>query len=266
VALTPKVMGIVNVTPDSFYASSRTSATLDAIARGRTLFECGADLVDVGGESTRPGAEVVSVDEELRRVVDVVAALSPLGPVSIDTQKEAVARQAVAAGATMINDVSSTLAEVAGELRTAYVGMHRQGSSATMQDDPRYDDVVAEVGEFLDRVAVRARTAGVTELYLDPGIGFGKTVHHNLALLAGTATLVERAARHGAGLLVGTSRKRFLGTLSTAPLDVDDRLEGSIATEAFALCHGAAMVRVHDIEAAVQLRELIIRPLEEVSS
>jgi dihydropteroate synthase len=259
-------MGIVNATPDSFFPDSRTAATDEAIARGLSHFSVGADVVDVGGESTRPGAEPVEADEEIARVVPVVSALAARGVVSIDTQKPAVAHAAVAAGATIVNDVSSTLAAVAGELGVGYVGMHRQGDSRTMQIDPHYDDVVAEVEEFLAGVAESARSAGVRELWLDPGIGFGKTAEHNLALLAATDRFARLAAQFRAGLLIGTSRKRFLGTLSPEPLEVDDRLEGSIATEAWAIVHGATMIRAHDVAAAVQLRELVSRPVGEVTS
>ena len=259
-------MGIVNVTPDSFYPASRTAATNEAIARGREYFAEGVDVVDVGGESTRPGAQLVSAGEERARVLGVVSALSALGVVSIDTQKESVARDAVRHGASIINDVSATLVELAGELDVGYVAMHRQGDSATMQDNPHYDDVVSEVESFLDDVALRARHAGVRELWLDPGIGFGKSVEHNLALLAHVDRFVSLAERHGARVLIGTSRKRFLGTLARSPLEVQDRLEGSIATEAWALLYGASMVRVHDAKAAVQLRELIARPVEEVTA
>jgi dihydropteroate synthase len=259
-------MGIVNVTPDSFFPASRTVATQAAIDRGREMFELGVDVVDVGGESTRPGAELISESEELQRVLEVVAALSTLGRVSIDTQKSGVARAAVREGATIINDVSASLGELAGELGAGYVGMHRQGTSATMQREPHYNDVVSEVEAFLDDVARRARASQVGELWLDPGIGFGKTVAHNLALLANVQRLSESARNHRASLLIGTSRKRFLGALGPISLEVDERLEGSIATEAWALLHGASMVRVHDAKAAVQLRELIARPVEEVTT
>jgi len=264
VALSPMVMGIVNVTPDSFFPASRTEQTAAAIARGEEFFALGCDVVDVGGESTRPGATPVDEAEELNRVLPVVAALCALGPVSIDTQKEAVARQAVSAGAGIINDVSYTLVDVAGELGVGYVVMHRQGDSATMQNDPTYDDVVREVYDFLRAGAQRAVDAGVTQLWLDPGIGFGKTVEHNLALLAATDTFVQLAQEFGAGVLIGTSRKRFLEQLAPEPLPVDERLEGSIATAAWAMLQGASMVRVHDVGVAVQLRELIVRPTEEV--
>jgi dihydropteroate synthase len=260
----PLVMGVVNVTSDSFYPGSRTAGRDAAITRGRELFAQGCDVVDVGGESSRPGSTPIGVDEELERVVDVVAALGREGEVSIDTQKEAVARAAVGVGAGIVNDVAGTLAEVAGELGVGYVAMHRQGDAATMQIDPTYDDVVVEVGDSLNALARRARDAGVTRLWLDPGIGFGKTVDHNLSLLAHLDRLVEIAHGHGAGVLVGTSRKRFLAHLGDTELGVDDRFEGSLATAAWALLAGAAMIRVHDGAASVQLRDLVARPFEEV--
>ena len=263
-ALNPSVMGIVNVTPDSFFPASRTAHAAEAVQRGLALFAAGCDIVDVGGESTRPGAEDVDEADELARVVPVVSALASHGPVSIDTQKASVARAAVAAGASVINDVSCTLVEVAGELAVGYVAMHRRGDSRTMQLDPVYDDVVAEVEQFLREAAQRARRAGVGPLWLDPGIGFGKTVEHNLTLVAHCGRFVTLAREFGAGVLLGTSRKRFLARLGEEELGVDERLEGSIATEAWALIEGVAMVRVHDAAAAVQLRELLVRPVEEV--
>jgi dihydropteroate synthase len=257
-------MGIVNVTPDSFFPASRTAATGEAVARGRALFEAGCDIVDVGGESTRPGASPVDADEERARVVPVIEALAPFGPVSVDTMKESVARAAIAVGASVVNDVSCSLVEVAGELGVGYVAMHRQGDSTVMQRNPTYVDVVAEVSAFLAAAAERAQRAKVSPLWLDPGIGFGKTVEHNLALLAHVGHFVELARGYGAGVLIGTSRKRFLEHLGAEQLDVDQRLEGSIATEAWVLLEGVSMVRVHDAAAAVQLRELLIRPVEEV--
>ncbi|MFI5035905.1 MAG: dihydropteroate synthase [Acidimicrobiales bacterium] len=262
----PEVMGVVNVTPDSFYPGSRTVDHAAAIARGRELFAQGCDVVDVGGESSRPGAEAVGVDEELARVVPVVAALVEAGVVSVDTQKESVARAAVAAGARIVNDVSGSLAEMAGDLGVGYVAMHRRGDAATMQANPHYDDVVAEVGDALEALARRARAAGVTRLWLDPGVGFGKTTAHNLSLLAHLDRLVAVARSHDAGVLVGTSRKRFLGQLGGRELGVDERLEGSIATAAWALLAGATMIRVHDGRVGAQLRDLVARPLETVAA
>jgi len=266
VALSPSVMGIVNVTPDSFFPASRTIAADEAVARGRAHFRHGADVVDVGGESTRPGATCVPANEEIARVVPVIEALVQDGPVSVDTQKESVARAGVAAGASVLNDVSSSLVELAGELGVGYVAVHRQGVSATMQDHPTYDDVVAEVSEYLRRAAERARGSGVTKLWLDPGIGFGKTVEHNVALLAHCDHFVAMAREFDAGVLIGTSRKRFLEGLGQRSLDVDQRLEGSLATEAWAMIQGVSMVRVHDVREAVQLRELLTRPLDAVTS
>ena len=258
------VMGIINVTPDSFYADSRAATTADAIARGREFFDIGADIVDVGGESSRPGAVPVSLEEELIRVIDVVTELAPHGRVSIDTTKPEVARAAVAAGATLINDVGGELAGVAAELDVGYVLMHRQGDSATMQADPHYDDVVAEVFGELERGAAEARALGVKELWLDPGIGFGKTVAHNLALLAQLDDLVRRTRALDARVFIGTSRKRFIGEITHSP-DPADRLEGSLATAALAIQAGAELIRVHDVRSAVQLTELFSRPIEEVT-
>ena len=262
----PSVMGIVNVTPDSFFAAARTQARDAALDRGAALFAMGCDVVDVGGESTRPGAVEVGVDEELARVLPVVEGLASLGPVSIDTRKEAVARAAVAAGARVLNDVSGALVEVAGDLGVGYVAMHSRGTPATMQIDPHYDDVLAEVLAELEVLAQRARSAGVAQLWLDPGIGFAKTLEHNLTLLAHVDDLVALARRYDAGVLVGTSRKRFLGLLGPEALDVDQRLEGSLATEAWAVMSGATMIRVHDAPVALHLRDLFARPLQEVGA
>jgi dihydropteroate synthase len=266
VALSPAVMGVLNVTPDSFFPASRTLALDEAVERGRTFFSLGADVVDVGGESTRPGADPVDEAEELSRVVPVVAALASYGPVSIDTQKANVARAAVEAGASIVNDVSATLFDVAGELQVGYVAMHRQGDSRTMQANPTYGDVVGEISEFLEEVAARARRAGVTTLWLDPGIGFGKTVEHNLTLLAHCDHFVELAREFEAGVLIGTSRKSFLGKLGRENFGVGERLEASLATEAWAMIQGVSMVRAHDVRETVQMRELLTKPLAAVAS
>ncbi|MGI9602957.1 MAG: dihydropteroate synthase [Acidimicrobiales bacterium] len=251
-------MGIVNVTPDSFSDGGRFLAPDDAIAHGRRLLVEGADWLDVGGESTRPGAQLISVDEELDRVVPVVEALAADGQVSIDTTKPEVARAAVTAGATMVNDVSSSLAEVCGELDVAWVAMHRQGESATMQHDPTYDDVVAEVAAALGESIAAGRSAGVTDIWVDPGIGFGKTLDHNLELLARLSSLVEL----GSPVLVGASRKQFIGALharadGVASVEPDDRQEGSLAVATWAAHEGAAMVRVHDVAPTVQAMRVV---------
>ncbi len=258
-------MGVVNVTPDSFFETVRTPDTAAAIARGRALFDAGCDIVDVGGESTRPGALDVALDEELARVVPVIAALAAYGPISVDTRKAEVARAAVAAGASVVNDVSMTLPEVAGELGVGYVAMHTQGTPQTMQINPHYDDVVGEVFATLADLAQRAQRAGVRQLWLDPGIGFGKRPDDNWALLRHLRELVELATSLGAGVLVGTSHKRFLDTAGAPLATVEDRFEGSLATAAWALSQGVSIVRVHDVVACGHVRDLLARPVEEVS-
>jgi dihydropteroate synthase len=260
----PLVMGVLNVTPDSFSDGGRYFEVSDAVAHGRRLVEEGADIVDVGGESSRPGARPVPEAEELRRVVPVVEALAGEVRLSVDTVKPGVARAAVAAGATLVNDVSGRLFAVAAELGVGWVAMHIRGTPADMQDDPRYDDVVAEVAGHLDALVAAAKAAGVPEVWADPGIGFGKTAAHNLALLRHLPELVSTAGASGAGVLVGTSRKSFLGALSsppgTPPAPVDDRLEGSLATATWAMACGAAMVRVHDVAATVSAATLVGGP------
>jgi len=257
-------MGILNVTPDSFSDGGRWADPERAIARGLELVAAGADVIDVGGESSRPGAVPVSEAEERRRVLGVVEALSPHVRVSIDTVKPAVAEAAAAVGATLVNDVSAELAPVAAALGIGWVALHRQGSPATMQRAPVYRDVVGEVTAFLRRRAEAAAEAGVGEIYLDPGIGFGKRLVHNLALLAN----LDRLVALGWPVLVGTSRKHFLGLLTAeaaGPPPPTDRLEPSLATAAWCLLAGVAMVRVHDVGPTVDLVRLIeaVRPAEE---
>jgi dihydropteroate synthase len=253
-------MGVVNVTPDSFSDGGHFADHAAAVAHGRQLVADGADWIDVGGESTRPGAAPVDEAEERRRVLPVVRALAGDGiPVSIDTRKEGVARAAVEAGATLLNDVGASLGHVAADLSVAWAAMHAQGDPATMQDDPTYDDVVAEVLAFLVDRAEAAIAAGVPQVWIDPGIGFGKTQAHNLALLAHLDELVAT----GHPVLVGTSRKGFLGALlgrsdgGDGPTPVDDRLEGSLATATWAMACGVGMVRVHDVRATVHAASVI---------
>ncbi|MHB1987372.1 MAG: dihydropteroate synthase [Acidimicrobiales bacterium] len=261
----PFVMGVLNVTPDSFYDGGLYLDQQAAVRRGREILDEGADILDIGGESTRPGACPVSEDEELGRVLPVVESLardervaSRRARISIDTTTPGVALAATAAGATMVNDVSASLAEVAAETGAAFVAMHAKGSPAHMQDDPCYDDVVAEVSDFLADRARAAQRAGVSEVWVDPGIGFGKTARHNLALLSGIGEL----AGLGWPLLVGTSRKTFLGRLvaggpDAAPAPLEERFEGSLATAVWSMARGAAAVRVHDVRATVQAARLI---------
>jgi dihydropteroate synthase len=239
-------MGVLNVTPDSFSDGGRYLDPELAVAHGLALVAEGADVVDVGGESTRPGAGPVDEAEERRRVVPVIEALAPSVRVSVDTRSAAVAEAAVAAGATLVNDVSASLWPVAAEVGAGWVAMHMRGEPVTMQEAPRYDDVVAEVGAFLQERAARARAAGVEEVWIDPGIGFGKTLEHNLALLRS----LDRLVAGGVPVVVGASRKGSLGQL-TGGAPVDDRLEASVATAVWAVEQGAAMVRVHDVAATV---------------
>jgi dihydropteroate synthase len=251
------VMGVLNVTPDSFSDGGLYLDAERAVAHGMDMARQGADVVDVGGESSRPGAEPVSAREELRRVVPVVEALAPHVRVSVDTVKRAVAEAAVEAGATLVNDISASLWPVAAQSGVGWVAMHMQGAPRTMQDDPRYDDVVAEVAGFLSARAHAALEGGVYEVWVDPGIGFGKTASHNLALLHHLPELVAE----GFPVLVGTSRKSFLGRLSPGPAGepsgVEARLPGSIATATWAMLAGASMVRVHDVPSAVQAATLV---------
>jgi dihydropteroate synthase len=252
-------MGVVNVTPDSFSDGGLYLDPDAAVAHARQLIDEGADVIDVGGESSRPGASPVSETEELARVLPVIAALTGTVRLSVDTTKPAVARAAVEAGATLVNDVSATLAPVAAELGVGYVVMHRQGTPADMQADPHYTDVVAEVAAFLDEGAGQARALGIDEVWIDPGIGFGKALAHNLLLLAHLDELVAL----GHPVLVGTSRKSSLGRLlaesdgtADAP-DPDDRLEASLATATWAMAQGARMVRVHDVLPTVQAAKVV---------
>jgi dihydropteroate synthase len=257
------VMGVINVTPDSFSDGGQFLDHEAAIARGRELIAEGADMLDIGGESTRPGAEGVPVAEELRRVVPVIEALSPHVRVSIDTRKAKVAEAAVAAGATLVNDVSASLHEVAAAAGpdVGFVAMHMLGDPRTMQANPTYDDVVREVCDFLVSRANAAVAAGVEEVWIDPGIGFGKTTAHNLSLLKHLDVLVST----GFPVVVGTSRKRFLGALladadrpkPAEPVPVDDRLEGSVASAVWAMVQGVRMVRVHDVRATVHAAKVV---------
>jgi dihydropteroate synthase len=261
-------MGVVNVTPDSFSDGGRYADPDAAVAHGLALVAAGADLLDVGGESTRPGAEPVPAEVEAARVLPVVERLAAEAgvPVSVDTAKGDVARAALAAGATVVNDVTAGRhdPEILGVAATAgagYVVMHMQGEPRTMQRDPRYDDVVRDVGDFLVERLEVARAAGIgnAALCADPGIGFGKDVTHNLELLARLRAL---ATRVDVPLLVGTSRKTFVGRVvgaatGEATLAVDEREEGTLATVVWALDHGAAIVRVHDVAPAATAVRLL---------
>jgi len=257
-----QVMGIVNVTPDSFSDGGRWTSTAAAVGHAMRLVEQGADVLDIGGESTRPGAEPVGEAEEIERVAPVIAAVRARwgGPISVDTMKPAVARAAVAAGATMWNDVTAlsqapdSLA-VAAELGCAVVLMHMRGEPRTMQADPRYGDVVAEVRDYLRGRAGAAMAAGVARdrIWLDPGVGFGKTLEHNMAL---TARLGELAAL-GFPVLYAASRKRTIQAVDPTAVEATDRLGGSLALALEGARRGARMVRVHDVRETVQALKLL---------
>ena len=248
-------MGIVNVTPDSFSDGGRFFDTRAAIDHGQQLAAEGAAILDIGGESTRPGADPVPVDEEFRRTIPVVTALADQGfTVSIDTTKARIAAAAIDAGAVIVNDVSAgrddrELLDVVADSDVDYVLMHRQGTPRTMQDDPTYEDVVTEVHDALASDLDRLEQLGVarSRVIVDPGIGFGKTAAHNWQLLGA----IDRLARLERPVLVGASRKSFLRELPGAQ-DIDGRLAASIAVASEVVRQGAAIVRVHDVAQTVQ--------------
>ena len=249
-----RLMGVVNVTPDSFSDGGLYLDPEAAIAHGRELAAAGAEILDVGGESTRPGAEAVPEDEELRRVVPVVAGLVAAEKrVSVDTSKAAVAAAALDAGAEIVNDVTALrgdpgTAALCAERGATVVLMHMLGEPRTMQDDPRYDDLVSEVKAFLAERLEVAIAAGVAEerVWLDPGIGFGKTAAHNIELLRRLGELRDL----GRPLVIGTSRKSFIGRVDGSP--ADGRLGGTIASSVLAAAEGAEVLRVHDVAEAKQ--------------
>ncbi|MES2669252.1 MAG: dihydropteroate synthase [Pseudomonadota bacterium] len=250
----PRVMGIVNVTPDSFSDGGEHDSVDAAVAHALRLAEEGADILDIGGESTRPGADEVSLEEELRRVIPVIERLAreTALPISIDTSKPEVMRAAVAAGAGMINDVYALRREgaldAAAMLGVPVVLMHMQGEPRSMQAAPDYDDVVADVHRFLAERIFSAEMAGISKkkIVVDPGFGFGKNTAHNLALLA----RLDRFADLGVPVLAGLSRKRTIGEL-TGRTDPHDRIHGSVAAHLIAAQRGAKMLRVHDVAATV---------------
>jgi dihydropteroate synthase len=242
-------MAVVNVTPDSFYPASRHPDPGEAVDAALRLREEGADILDIGGESSRPGALPVPEEEELRRVVPVVARLRPRTSalLSVDTRKAAVAERALAEGADLVNDISALdfdprMPEVVARARAGVVLMHMKGTPETMQDQPRYDDVVSEVRAFLKRAIAKAESAGIEgeSILVDPGVGFGKSLSHNLTLLGRLSALAEL----GKPVLVGASRKSFIGRL--VPGSPEGRLMGTAASVACAVLGGAHVVRVHD--------------------
>jgi dihydropteroate synthase len=253
----PLVMGVLNVTPDSFSDGGRFATVDAALAQARRMIAAGADLLDIGGESTRPGAQPVAQGVELDRVLPVIAAIREISdiPLSIDTLKPAVARAAVQAGAAMWNDVSGLTAsadslQTAADLGCAVVIMHMQGTPATMQDAPRYDDAVADVLAHLAARAQAAILAGVArdKIWLDPGIGFGKRLEHNLALMAA----LDRLGAFGFPVLLGVSRKRTIMAIDPTAHDPNDRLGGSLAMALCGAAKGVTALRVHDVRETVQ--------------
>jgi len=265
----PVVMGVLNVTPDSFSDGGRYVETSSAVARGLRMAEEGAGIVDVGGESTRPGAAPVDARAELERVLPVIEQLAARlsVPVSVDTSKPEVMRAAVAAGASLVNDVraleSPGALEAAAESGAAICLMHMRGNPRNMQDDPRYGDVISEVRRYLSARLEACRRAGIGagRICVDPGIGFGKRPEHNLALLAA----LDRLAEPEIPVLVGVSRKSLVGIITGRP--AGERLAGSIAFAALAVMRGAAIVRAHDVAAtvdAVKVASALKRAAQEV--
>ena len=261
----PSIMGVVNVTPDSFSDGGLYLAADDALAQGLALVREGAAIVDIGGESTRPGSDPVSADEELSRVLPVVEALAErVGvPISVDTTKAEVARRALGAGAALINDVSAlradpAMVEVVAEVGAPVCLMHMQGTPRTMQEDPHYDDVVDDVLQFLEERMTFALARGVAEdqLLLDPGIGFGKTVEHNLTLLRH----LDRFVALGRPVVLGTSRKRFLGAILGS--EPGERVIGTVATTVIGLLRGAHVFRVHDVKPNFEALRVALAVLE----
>ena len=253
----PLVMGVLNVTPDSFSDGGRFAQRDAAIAQAEAMAAAGAELIDIGGESTRPGSDPVPSDEQVRRVVPVLQALRGRLPVlfSIDTTRGEVAEAALDAGASIVNDISggrddADMLPLVAARRVPVVLMHMQGSPKTMQLDPRYADVVTEVGQFLHQRLAAAVAAGIDarRVLFDPGIGFGKAVEHNLQLLRGTRALSDL----GRPLVVGASRKGFIGRITDEP-EPRQRLFGTAATVAWAVANGAAVVRVHDVRPMKQV-------------
>ena len=256
----PQVMGILNVTPDSFSDGGLFAKPAAAIAHAQAMIREGASIIDIGGESTRPGAAVVPVEEEIARTAPVIAAIRSDSnvPISIDTRKGPVGHAAINAGASLINDVAAftydlALLDVAVAAKAPVCIMHAQGTPETMQQDPKYDDVLLDIYDFLEERVATAEAAGIprNQIIVDPGIGFGKTLEHNLTILRGIAIF------HGLGcpILLGASRKRFIGTIGGGQ-DAADRLGGSVAVALFGARQGVQILRVHDIFATKQALDL----------
>jgi dihydropteroate synthase len=251
------IMGILNVTPDSFYDGGKFVDAEQALARAEGMVRDGADFIDIGGESTRPGSDPVPLEKELERVIPVIQRLvkaTPI-PISIDTYKSEVADAALTAGALIVNDISGLtfdprMSSVIARHRASVILMHIKGTPKTMQQSPVYHDVVKEVSIFLSRQAMIAREAGIEQIIVDPGIGFGKILEHNLQLLRN----LDQLTKLGYPLMVGTSRKSFIGKILDLP--VEDRIEGTAATVTSAVLRGANIVRVHDVKEMMRVARM----------
>ncbi len=255
---TPVIMGILNATPDSFYTQGKDSDTDGLLRNAEKMLEEGATILDVGGASTRPGAELISADEELKRILPAVEAINKRFPeawLSVDTYNAATAKESVAAGAAIINDVSAgslddNMLQTVAELKVPYIAMHMRGTPQTMQNDPRYDDVVFEVRNYLRKTVDACTELGITDIIIDPGFGFGKTKEHNFALLSQLHTF----RMLGKPILAGISRKGMIWkTLGTTP---EEALNGTTALHMVALQQGANILRVHDVKEAVEVVKL----------
>ena len=252
------VMGILNVTPDSFSEGGKFLNHQAAVEHALRMVEEGADFIDVGGESSRPGSDPISIEEEIRRTAPVIESIASRVsvPISIDTYKSEVARRALEAGATIVNDISALtmdeqMPEVVAQHKATVILMHMKGTPKTMQIDPSYTDVVNEVKEYLaDRIKL-ARSFGIERIIVDPGIGFGKTLQHNLELIRNLSVFREL----GVPVLVGPSRKSFIGTILDLP--VEERLEGTAAAVSACVLNGAHIVRVHDVRAMVRVVKVV---------
>lgn len=253
------VMGVLNVTPDSFSDGGKFMKAEDAIAHGKKMEEAGVDFIDVGGASTRPGAEEVSVDEELKRVIPVIDALAKEVniPISVDTYRAQVADEALKAGALIVNDISAfsfdaAMAETIAKHHASAVAMHIKGTPKDMQQDPQYDDLMAEIISYFENVAWKANVAGIKQVIIDPGICFGKTIEHNLQIIKNLSDL----KRLDTPIMIGVSRKSMIGKILNTE-DVNDRHEGTITLNTISVLNGAHIIRVHDAAEGVRTARMI---------
>lgn len=252
------VMGVLNVTPDSFSDGGKYFKLEDAVARAKQIESEGADFIDVGGQSTRPGSEEISPDEEMNRVIPVVEAISKVIniPISVDTYRSAVADEACKKGAAIVNDVSGfntdeNMTKIIASHNATAIAMHMKGSPKTMQENPTYENVVDEVKSFFENAAWKAQVQGIEQLIFDPGIGFGKTFEHNLELIKNLQSLKKLDCP----VMVGVSRKSLINKIYES--DVNDRLEGTIALNSISIMNGANIIRVHDVKAGVRTANVL---------